>query len=99
MNNNNTGIKRSEKAVWRVIDDDIVVLLPEDGMLHALGGCGRRVWELIEEETDLLELTDIICSEYTVDSHTAQADITEFIDELRSLDLLEHVPANYKDSK
>lgn len=85
-------IKCSEKAVWRVIDGDVVVLLPEEGMLHALGGCGSRIWELIEKGISIQEIVDNICDEYDVESDRVRKDVTEFIDSLQAMKLVEITP-------
>jgi hypothetical protein len=91
-NNNGIKVKRNEKAVWRVIDGEVVVLIPEEGMLHALTGCGSRVWELIEGETAVSDISDIICQEYDVEPEKAEAEISEFMHNLEFLNLLEIVP-------
>lgn len=53
-------IIRSEKAVGRIIDGEVVVLVPEEAMIHALEGCGSRIWEIIEKETTVSEITEFI---------------------------------------
>ena len=90
--NNGIKIKRSEKAVWRIIDGEVVFLMPEGGMLHALTGCGSRVWELIERETAISEISNVICEEYDVEPERAKTEIGEFIHNLKVLDMVEIIP-------
>ena len=85
-------IKRNETAVWRVIDGDVVLLIPEEAILHALTGCGSRVWELIEGETTLSTVVAQICAEYEVDPERAGDEIAEFIQKLISMNLAEAIP-------
>ena len=85
-------IKRNETAVWRVIDGDVVLLIPEEAILHALTGCGSRVWELIEGETTLSAVVDQICAEYEVDLERARDEVTEFIQKFIFMNLVEAVP-------
>ena len=92
-NDNGMKIKRSDNAVWRVIDDDIVVLLPEEAGLHALTGCGSRIWELIEGEISISEIIQGICNEYEVEPQKAKEEITEFVHKLESVKLIEIIPA------
>jgi len=93
MNKNNSmKVKRNESAVWRVIDDEIVVLVPEGAMVHALTGCGSRVWELIEGETAISEIVQRICAEYEVEAQRAEKEITQFIYSLLDNKLVEIVP-------
>jgi hypothetical protein len=82
-------VKRSDKAVCRIIDDEVVILIPEKGILYALGGCGSRVWELIDGTATVSEIINIICDEYEVEPERAREDINEFIKDLTKLDLVE----------
>ena len=91
-NNNSKKIKRNESAVWRVIDDEIVVLVPEAAMVHALTGCGSRVWELIEGETAVSGIIQRICDEYDVERQRAEGEINQFIHSLLDNKLVEIVP-------
>jgi hypothetical protein len=84
-------IKRSDDAVWRVIDGDVVLLIPEEATIHALTGCGSRVWELIEDETTILSVVERICAEYEVDVERASLEVAEFIEKLVSMSLVETV--------
>ena len=86
-------VRRSDKAVCRVIDGDIVLLIPEEAMLHALTGCGSRVWELTEGETAVSEIIQRICEEYEVELTRASEEITEFVHKLIEMKLVEIVPA------
>ena len=91
-NNNSKKVKRNESAVWRVIDDEIVVLVPEGAMVHALTGCGSRVWELIEGEMAISEIIQKICAEYEVEPQRAEKEITQFVYGLLDNKLVEIVP-------
>lgn len=91
--NDGMKIKRSDEAVWRIIDGEIVLLCPGQMMLHALTGCGSRVWELIEEETTLTEIVRRICDEYEVEPQTAREDVIEFIHKLEAIKLVDIAPA------
>ena len=90
--NNGMKVKRNDEAVWRVIDGEVVVLLPQERALHALTGCGSRVWELIEGETTILEIVDRICAEYEVEPQRAREEITEYVNKLADKKLVDIVP-------
>ena len=85
-------VKHCEGTVWRVIDGEVVVLSPEDVSIHALTGCGGRVWELILGETTIPEIVQAICSEYEVEPQRATQDVTKFINKLTAMKLVEIVP-------
>lgn len=84
-------IKRNDEVVWRVIDGEIVVLVPAERALHALTGCGSKVWELIETETTVGDIIQKICAEYEVEPQRAREEITEYIHKLAALNLVEIV--------
>lgn len=85
-------VRHCEGAVWRVIDGEVVVLSPQDVSIHALTGCGGRVWELILEEATISEIIETICDEYEVETEEATNDITTFIEKLTAMKLVEMVP-------
>lgn len=91
--NNAMKVKRSDGAVWRVIDGEVVVLLPEEAGIHALTGCGSRIWELIEEETAISEIVKRICAEYEVEPQRAREEVTEYVHKLEAMKLVEIIPA------
>ena len=96
MNKNCKRIRRGENVVWRIIDDEVVILIPEEATLHALKGCGNRVWQLIETETDVSEITKVICNEFEVEPNLAKSEITDFIKKLEDLKLIEIVSESNK---
>lgn len=90
--NNTMKVKPCEGAVWRIIDGEVVVLSPDDVSLHALTGCGGRVWELIEEGNTITDIVQRICDEYEVTPQIAKKDINEFVNKLVAMKLVEMVP-------
>ena len=95
--NNAMKVKRTGDAISRVIDGEVVILLADESMIHALKGCGSRVWELIEEETAILEIVQKICAEYEVEPQRAREEIDEFVHKLAAMKLVEIVPAESKE--
>jgi hypothetical protein len=89
--NSENRVIRNEQAICRVIDGEVVVLLPEDATLHALTGCGSRVWEIIDGGATIFEIAQKICEEYEVEPETAIKDITEFIRKLANMNLVQIV--------
>lgn len=56
--------------------------------LYALTDLGAFIWELLPEAENEEEILKKILSEYEVDESTAKADLTEFIEKLRKMDIL-----------
>jgi hypothetical protein len=97
MDNGSLKVKRSDEAIWRVIDGEVVILIPHQSALHALSGCGGRIWELIEDEISVPELVETICAEYEVEPEKAKNDLVEYIDKLEELNLVEKIPGKVKE--
>lgn len=58
-----------------------------NGMI-TINETGAFLWKLLEKEISREELAEKMLSEYDVDRDTAEADIDEFIEKLRSSKLL-----------
>lgn len=56
--------------------------------LYALTDLGAFIWDLLPEVENEEEILEKILSEYEVDESTAKADLTEFIEKLRKMDIL-----------
>ena len=52
--------------------------------LLALNGSGKLLFELLQTEQTEQSLVQALLDQYEIDSATAQADVTEFLDVLRS---------------
>lgn len=96
--NNAKKVKRTDGVVWRVVDGEAVILIPEEAALHALTGCGSRIWDLIEEEIAVPEIVQRICNEYDVDQQRAEREITEYVHKLEGLKLVEIVSVATKEA-
>jgi len=92
-------IRRNDEAVWRVIDDEVVVLIPGERALHALRGCGSRVWELIDGETTIAEIIQQICTEYEVEPQKAREEINEYVSRLAAINLVDIMPVTGEEIK
>lgn len=56
--------------------------------LFALTEVGAFLWDRLPEARDAQELLRAVLEEYEVDADTAAADITAFLEKLRSLEIL-----------
>ncbi len=82
MQNNHRVIKRAEDIPWNVVDDEVVLLNLDSGHYYSLNESGRRIWELLDGENTIPDITSVICEEFNVDQEKAVKDINELIDEL-----------------
>ena len=61
--------------------------------MHALTGCGGRIWELIEQESEVPVIIETICREYEVAPDQAERDITGFLQGLAENGMVEISPS------
>lgn len=63
--------------------------VPESNGLFALNELGAFLWKHLPRAQNEEELITLILNEYDVDRETASADTTEFLQELREMEILE----------
>lgn len=73
---------KSDRTASRIIDKETVIVLLDEQQTLVLNDVGSRIWEIMDGEKDLDELTRIITSEFDVAYTDALQDITNFIEEL-----------------
>lgn len=59
-----------------------------NGLIN-LSESGAFIWKKLEEGIEMDELREAMLSEYEIDAATAEADIAEFISEMRGRGLIE----------
>lgn len=87
-------MKMKYEFAARDIAGDYVLVPLGEAALHFSGmmtttDVGAFIVQALAEELTLEELTEKLMAEYEVDADTAAADLKEFTDQLRKLDLLE----------
>ena len=75
-------------AAWREIDGIVVVISPEDSVLHELNPTAGFIWKRATGERTTEEIARLLADEYEVDVATALADTREMIAELAAKKLL-----------
>lgn len=84
---------RGEFVVRQVMDNIVVIpvgrtALTLNGMIM-LNDVSRIIWDCLEQGTDLEGMVSAVTDAFDVSAPEAQADILEFCDKLRKLQLLE----------
>jgi hypothetical protein len=77
---------------WREIDDEIVIVSPNDNVLHELNETGSFVWKQLDGRRPAAEIAAGLAAEYDVRLEDALRDIETLLGELSSRQLL--VPAD-----
>lgn len=69
-------------VIGRTIDDEAVLVLPEQGQVKVLNEVGARIWSLADGTRTLRDIAAVICAEYDVEPAQAEADALDFVAEL-----------------
>ena len=84
---------RGEYVVRQVADDTVVILVGQTalqlGGMILLNDVSKVIWETLEQETDLEKIVTAITDAFEVSAEEARTDILEFLDKLRSMQLLD----------
>lgn len=84
--------QRRDGVLVQEAQGQTVLLRPEDGSYYALKDVGARIWELCDGERSVSDIAAVLCNEFDAPVKTVEADVIEFVDELRSEQLLVAAP-------
>ncbi len=79
---------RSDKTAWRTIDEEAVIVIPEESQVKVLNATGSRIWELCDGTHSVSAIIHQITNEFSVKPQKAEDDVTEFVSELGRKGLL-----------
>jgi len=85
-------LAKSPKTAWRIIEGEAVILSMDTKVLRGLNPVGSRIWELIDGQRSLEEITGTIVLEFDVTPADAAQDVRAFIQELLDGGLVTQVP-------
>lgn len=75
-------------VVGRIIDDEAVLVLPEQGQVKVLNPVGARIWTMIDGVRSVREIAALIGQEYEVDPRQAEEDTLQFVRDLEQRNVL-----------
>jgi hypothetical protein len=77
-------VARGDRLAARRLENDTLILCPDDSGLFVLNELGTAIWEAADGRTPLTAIVEqVICREFEVDAATALHDAVEFVEELR----------------
>jgi hypothetical protein len=85
--------RRSEDLVYRKIQDETILVPIKDnvgdmGSIYNLNEVGSFIWEQLDGEKTLLDITNMIVEEFEVSPEQAQADLREFVSQLKEINAI-----------
>ncbi|RJR21286.1 MAG: PqqD family protein [Nitrospiraceae bacterium] len=79
---------RSPQTASRVIDNEAVIISPQENKVMVLNGTGSRIWELLNGDLRTDRIALVISEEFDVSYDDALNDTREFINDLYARDML-----------
>lgn len=84
--------KSTDIQTSTTIEDKCIILQFKDGVYYELDEVGSTVWDQLNKDTvSLLELKNLIMTQYEVDQETCLTDLKELLHELLEQDLIEKI--------
>ena len=88
--------RRKEKVVARRIAGETLLVpirgnLADMQKLFVLDEVGKYVWDMLDGENTLSDVSNSICIDFKVDAEEAGCDVKDFIADLQEADLVEEV--------
>ena len=79
----------TENVQGRVLENEAVVVLPQQGKIKVLNETGARIWSMADGRRSVREIAAQIAADYNLPLAEVEADTLEFIDELMAKGVLE----------
>ncbi len=82
MNTTLTTPRVAPDLIWRLLDDNAVVVSPGIGEVRVLNQVGTVIWQLLVEENSPEEIEQYLVNHYEVSHDKAKSDLFQFFDDL-----------------
>ncbi len=82
-------VNRSDKAVYRVLDNEAMIVNPGGNKMSVLNSVGSRIWEMADGEIAIREIARAVHEEFNITYEQALTDAIEFLEELSGKGLIE----------
>jgi hypothetical protein len=85
--------QKNPALAWREIDDETIIISPNDSVMHELNDTGRFLWKNIDGTKSAAELAQLLVENYEVTPDIALSDTQALLEEMSSRKLVVTVPA------
>ena len=80
--------RQHPNAAWREVDGAVVIISPEDSVLHELNETASLVWKEADGTRTAQQIAERLADEYEVEEAIALADTCEMVNHLEQKKLL-----------
>ncbi len=84
--------QKNPALAWREIDNETVIISPNDSVMHELNDTGSFLWKNIDGKKSAAELAELLVENYEVNPDIALADTQSLLEEMSSRKLVVTVP-------
>lgn len=81
-------------VVARSVENEAVLLLPEQGQVRVLNEVGARIWQLVDGKRSIVDIAAVLSTEYEVALSDAETDTLAFLQLLAERGLVTLNPAS-----
>jgi hypothetical protein len=85
--------QKNPALAWREIDDETVIISPNDSVMHELNDTGSFLWKNIDGKKSAAELAELLVEHYEVTPDIALSDTQALLEEMSSRKLVVTAPA------
>ncbi|MFN2308584.1 MAG: PqqD family protein [Gammaproteobacteria bacterium] len=78
-----------DNLLVREVEGETVVLNRADGHIHTLNHTASLIWHALDGKRSIEDIVRLLVEGFAVDHATAQTDVTEAINNLKNLNLLQ----------
>ncbi len=86
-------LRQNPLLAWREIEGEVVIISPEDSVVHELNATASFIWKQLDSEHTGAEIAELLAAEYDVAPDVALADTEELVSQLEAKRLLLRSPA------
>jgi hypothetical protein len=80
--------QKNPALAWREIDDETVIISPNDSVMHELNDTGSFLWKNIDGKKSAADLAQLLSENYEVTPDIALSDTEALLEELSSRKLV-----------
>ncbi|MGH7442476.1 MAG: PqqD family protein [bacterium] len=81
--------KHAERAAWRQVDKEAVILDLESSEYYSLNEVGVLIWEKLGAGAEMDDIVESVCEDFDVDTAKAKKDVAALVGDLTKKKLLE----------
>ncbi|HAA55902.1 MAG TPA: hypothetical protein DCE42_14155 [Myxococcales bacterium] len=83
-----SSLKQNSSVHFRNFDEHLILLDPNNALLHQLNEVGARIWELCDGQHTANEIANTLAQEYDVSVEQAREDLEQFTTQLKAKNLV-----------